>query len=964
MRIRTGFSFKNAYGHLEDVAKRLSEVGIGAMPISDTLSTFAYTEWTKIAKKMNMPICYGVELGVVPRLGEKKPPTDNFTFFAIDDIREINKLISIATEHPGYPSLLYSDVMEAQGVIKIAGEKCQLDYLKPTNKNLFVGLSPSLPKGLYNLAKKRKFKFIATSDNYYPRETDKELYRIALGRFGYTQTYPMHILDDDEWRAAVWYAEESDITKALANRALVIKQCKATLKTATMIHPPREKTLREMCLDGAKRLGIDIINNHVYSNRMNYELDLIQQKNFEDYFYVIADLVNWAKQRMVVGPARGSSCGSLVCYLLNITAIDPIPYNLIFERFIDITRTDLPDIDIDFSDEHRQKVFTYAEKKYGRERVARLGTVGMFQPRSILNTVGIALRIPRWQVEKVLDGQIHRSSGDARAAQQLEDTLTTTEAGRKMLEEYPEVLKLTKLEGHPVNRSQHAAGIVITEKPVDEYVAIDRRTNSAMCDKYDAETLNLLKIDALGLTQLSIFERCLELIGQKPISGWLEKLPTDDPAAFEVLNKAQYAGIFQFMGASLKSLTRQFRISELEDIVAITALARPGPMSSGSANEWVKRRLGTSAITYPHPLFEPYLKDTLGIVLYQEQVLTIGREIGGLGWEDVTALRKALSKSLGEEFFNKYGDKWKAGAVAKGIPMEVLTKAWTDLCKFGSWSFNRSHAVAYGLVSYWCCWLKAHHPVEFAAATLDAEKDPGRQLALLRELAGEGIDYLPVDPDHSTTRWEPVVKDNRKLLVGPLTNIKGIGPVKVKTILSHREDGKPLPSSLCKLLAEAKTEIDTLYPVREKIKSLDLPSFNIITPHTEIIDVQCDTHDYVVLIIAVINKIVPRDENEDINIAKRNGRKLNGGKPTPSLNMFFKDDIDEIFCKINWRDYHNLGQPIVERGRAGKALYAVKGRVPKDFRMISVTNIRYLGDMAMDVGAVTQGGKSKEFVDP
>jgi DNA polymerase III alpha subunit len=251
---------------------------------------------------------------------------------------------------------------------------------------------------------------------------------------------------------------------------------------------------------------------------------------------------------MVVGPARGSSCGSLVCYLLNITTIDPIPFGLIFERFIDINRTDLPDIDIDFSDERRQLVFDYAEEKYGRAHVARLGTVGLFKPRSALKQAGASLRIPTWRIEKVLDSLIERSSGDARAMFALEDTLKGTEAGRAMLSEFPEALIAGRMEGHPANSSQHAAGIVITQEPVAEYVAVDARSKATMCDKKDAEVLNLLKIDALGLTQLSIFERTLKLAGLPDVSGWLEQLPLDDQAAFDVLNKQHFAGIFQFTG--------------------------------------------------------------------------------------------------------------------------------------------------------------------------------------------------------------------------------------------------------------------------------------------------------------------------------------------------------------------------------------------------------------------------------
>lgn len=951
--IRTGYSFRTAVGHLPEVISRLKEIEWKVAPIADRCSTFGFVKWTKLAKAAGLRPIYGVELGVTSALGEKKPTLDYWTFLATNSLRPLHDLVFLATSNPGRePSITYQQALATDGLIKISGERLPVeavagDLFRSGPKDFFFGLSPATPKGLLRRAKEAGLAPVAMSSNVFPRAGDREFYRVALGKRSGTQTYPQHILSDDEWREAVrWIATDDDMTQALLYRSMIFEGCEAELKTATMLIPEKPKTLRAMCEEGAKTLSINL-REPIYKIRLDRELALIAEKKFEDYFYIIADMVNWAKARMVVGPARGSSCGSLVCFLLGITAIDPIPFKLLFERFIDTTRSDLPDIDLDFSDVRRQLVFDYAEEKYGSDRVARLGTVGMFQPRSALNQAGAALRIPRWQIEKVLDNIIIRSAGDSRALQQLEDTLKDTDVGRKLLAESPEMLIAGRMEGHPNNASQHAAGIVITEDPVMECVAVDARTKSAMCDKYDAESLNLLKIDALGLTQLSIFERTLALIGQPDVSGWLEKIPLDDPLALDVLNKGHFAGIFQFMGGALQSLVKQIEVTSIHDMIAITALARPGPMVSGGATSWVKRKNGSERISYPHPLFEPYLNGTLGVVAYQEQVMEIGRNIGDLSWEDVTQLRKAMSKSLGKEYFNQYGDRWKKAAAKKGIPEETLTKVWDDLCAYGSWSFNLSHAVAYGMVSYWCCWLKAHHPIEFAAATLDAESDPSRQIALLRELKEEGIDYIAIDPELSSERWEPSTRENRRVLVGPLTNVKGFGSVAVQEILESRRSGEALKPSIAKRLAEAKTEIDTLYPVRDRIAALhpDLAAINIVTEPTAVIDVQCGVEGSV-MILAVARRIAPTNENEPAKVAKRNGRVLYG--PTQSLNMFFADDTDEIFCKIDRFIFERLGVPVVERGRAGKAIYAIKGTVPRDFRMIKVSAIRYLGDLTDD----------------
>lgn len=1198
MRIRTGYSFKIAAGKIDDVIKRIVDIGLESAPITDRCSTFGFNRWSKACEKNKLRPIYGVELGCVARWGDAKPTVDYWTFLAINSIQPINMAVEKATAgHDREPSITYDMALGFKGVIKIAGERVRPDLINPA-KDLYVSLSPSMPAALYQKLSKKGIAFVASSDNYYPTIDDREFYRVMLGRGASSQTYPQHILSTEEWMNAIWFASVEAKSNALKNARKIQAQCKAELTKADLLIPKKAKSLREMCLEGAKRTGTNL-KDKVYKTRLDKELKLIEDRKFEDYFYIIADMITWAKKRMIVGPARGSSCGSLVCYLLDITTIDPIPFDLIFERFIDINRTDLPDIDIDFSDEKRNLVFEYAEEKYGKDHVARLGTVGLFRPKSVLNNAGMSLRVPKWLLDKVSDGLVERSGGDSRAELALEDTLASTDMGKRLLKEYPEFAIATRMEGHPHNASQHAAGIVITNSPVSDFVAIDSRTKSAMCDKKDAEDLNLLKIDALGLTQLSIFERALELIGEKPISGWLEKLPLDDKKAFEVLNKGHFSGIFQFMGMALQSLTKQIVVESLEDIVTITALARPGPMATGGAGAWVNRRIGAEKVTTITPLLTELTKDTYGIVVYQEQVMNIVRTLGKMSWEDTSTIRKAMSKSLGDEFFEKYWQKFKKGSKENGIEERTAKGIWDQVNKFGSWAFNRctdgstkvmmgetggstnkfitikelydkyiknptpwtkyhkpqaislfpdgrayphrikniykngkkycfkyifsdgtkiictpdhkfmindkwktikeaivgdrfliaeseptnylngkgkghakgnkygkaqagfpiginnpgfdngrtlkeeefkermknkpcedcdkkkkrmevhhldfkggkkqpdklkwlcagchkkrhyaagrkrkwdkgyrtnyitlisskdagmrmtydiemekqhnylieggivthnSHAVAYGTVSYWCCYLKAYHPLEFAAATLDAQSDPLRQIELLRELDKEGIGYKAVDAETSTDRW--AINKKKNILVGPLTQIKGIGPATVAEILECRKKNKPIRATVLKRLEAAKTEIDTLFPIRDKINELheDLSDLKIVSKPWAIKDVQCGVSGSV-MILAVVTRIAPRDENDAQNVQKR-GYEMSG--PTQALNMFFRDDTDEIFCKIDRYKYKELGLQVIERGRPGKSLYAIKGTVPAKFRMISVQAIKYLGDL-------------------
>jgi DNA polymerase III alpha subunit len=969
MRIRTGYSFHNAYGHLDEVASRLKEIGWPRQPISDTTSTYAFTRWSKMVPK---PL-YGIELAVA-QADLEKAPIDLWSFFAIKDLGTLHRLVGLATKQPKDEdgneirksvSLSYEQAQKAKGVVKVAGNRALLEHMHPRTENLFVALSPSMPIGLYRQARDAGYKFIASSDNAYPRIEDKEIYRLALGRRSNVATYPQHILMDQEWRDAISFASKHDMDQALRNRNKMFELCVAKLGRATMFVPEKPKSLREMCIIGAKRKGCNL-KDKVYAARLEHELHMIAEKKFEDYFYIIADIIQYSKQHMIVGPARGSSSGSLVCYLLDITAIDPIPYGLIFERFIDVNRADLPDIDIDFSDAKRDMAFKYVEDKYGRDHVARLGTVGFFRPRSALNAAGAALHIPKYMIEKVLDSLIEYSSGDTRASHQLEDTLATTEAGQELVEKFPMVTMVSKLEDHPTNSSQHAAGVVVTAEPVERYVAIDQRSFSAMCDKKDAEELNLLKIDMLGLTQLSIFERTLELI-KKPFVGYFEALPLDDRKAFKVLNDRKYSGIFQFNGRALQGLSKQIDFTQLEDIVAITALARPGPMGSGGAMRWVKRRIGEEPVEYPHPAFKPFLEESLGTMIYQETIMLLGREIGDLSWDDVTQLRKSMSKSLGKEYFDQFGDRWKAGAIKKGIPRNVLDKVWDDMCAYGNWSFNRAHAVAYGLVSYYCCYLKAHYPLEFAAATLDAEAMADKQIKVLRELHYEGVKYQPVDTKHSDLLWAIKGTGRKRLLVGPLTMIHGIGGRMAQEVLDCRATKTKLRPALQRKLDTAITEIDSIFPIHDKLNEIfpnypDMSSAEISMPHTLIRDVD-ESINGDVLIIGVITKLAPKDENEAINVAKR-GHAVEG--PHWSLNVFIRDDGDEIYCKINRYDYETLGKQMIENTRVGRSIYAIKGKSSNLFRAVWVSNIKYLGEMGKGLSvAPDKGGNvpSSDYTD-
>jgi DNA polymerase III alpha subunit len=959
--IATGYSFRHAVGNVPDVISRLRELGWTVAPIADRSSTFGHVKWDKAAREAGLRPIFGASLGVVPRLGDRKPIVDWWKFLAIDSTELLYDAVYRATARAASaPYLTYEEAQSLPGLVKVAGSRCLLDEADEFAEDFYLGLSPSTPRGLYAGAKRRSFSFLADFDNAWLRPEDEPMYHAVLGsRRAEARSYQRHVSTDDELRRAVAFASDEDFEAALKNREAAFDLCRAALVPAKMVEPERPASLRDMCLAGARAKGVDL-GDATYAERLDRELRVVREKGFEDYFYVVADVMKWARARMMCGPGRGSSSGSLMCWLLDVTAVDPIKFDLVFERFIDLTRKDLPDIDVDISDEKRDEVFDYLKAKYGFDSVARLANVITFASKSALNQVGAAIGVPKWMIDDAAAGVVVRSGGDSRADYTIDDTFQYTSAGKKLIAEYPEMALAGKIESHPVTSGQHSAGVVITAGSVRKTVGVNGRAGVAMVDWRDAKLVNLLKVDILGLTQLSILERCLAGAG---VSGracdFLEALPLDDEAAYTVLNKKYLAGIFQFQEATTRQVVHQLgKIESFEDIVSIGALCRPGPLGSGGTQSWINRRNGVEAQEVVHPAFWPYLDKTLGVMVYQEQIMRICREVGDMSWEAITTLRGAMGKSLGMEFFDRYRDQFMPGALAKGIPEEAALKMWDKMCTFGMYGFNRAHSVAYGLITYWCCWLKAHHQVEFAAATLDAEVDPGKQIDILRELKKEGVDYVAVDPALSTDRWTAREVAGKKILIGPITNVKGIGPAKMREILDARSGGRPIKpgSSLAATLAsEMKTDLDSLYPVREALDRLwpDFKSGRVAPTPAE--DVFVKKKGGRAVVAGVLVKNHPLNENEPSRVARRGGRILLG--PTEGINFHIHDDTGEVFCKLNRFNYKKvsvdskegktLGEVLLDASE-GSSLFAVLGNVPTDFRMVWVERIKYLGEMNGD----------------
>jgi DNA-directed DNA polymerase III PolC len=667
---------------------------------------------------------------------------------------------------------------------------------------------------------------------------------------------------------------------------------------------------------------------------MEREMELIHEKEFESYFLVVSDLVVWAKQRMLVGPARGSSAGSLVCYLLRITEVDPLVHELLFERFIDVNRNDLPDIDIDFNDQKREQCFSYLVEKYGRDNVARIGNINTLKPRSVMAEVGKKMGVPANATFAIRNVLIEYSSGDSRYGKGLEDTMTTTQPGRNFMEKYPEAAVMGEVEGTAWHTGVHAAGVLVSNEPVIEYCTV--RDGVAQLDKPDVEYLNLLKIDALGLRTLGVIEDTGCITTEQ-----LYALTLDDPEVFKIFNDAKFSGIFQFEGAAQRRVSIQVPIEEFKQIDHVTALARPGPLGGGGTNSYIKRNNRTEEVDLIHPLAAPYIKDTHGVMLYQEQIMFIGRNLGELSWKEVTLMRKAMSGRKGEEFFDQLRQSFMAGATKNGMPEEDAARLWKSMVTFGAWGMNRSHTVSYAIISYWCAYMKRYHAMEYAAACLRNAKDDEQVVEILRELSDEGVGFVPFDPVLSERNW--CAKDGK--LVGGFTNLVGIGPAKAELYVQKRASEGLTEADLAKLKTFPVKNND-LRPAHTLWgRAYEDPSvYNVAGRIKEFADLE--DFENAVVICKVIRK-ERRDENETVRLARRGGERKEG--QTQFLDVFVVDDSvsKPIVMRIKAKHWNAFGERLADRAIDGQDWFLVRGKWLQQFSMLTVEKIKCLTNPEM-----------------
>ncbi len=915
LRCRTEFSFREAFGKISDVAARLEAIGTPAAAIIDG-GTWGHVKWAKELKKRNIKPLFGVEQSLLCEDG-KRP---RFWLLATD----MKKFYQLCTSLNADGITLEQQLAllkKAKGVVRFAGAA----LTDPATFD-FIDINPasklSQARAL-KLHKKTRKPLVITSDNAYPAPENFHAYA-AFARG--TRATPQWILSMDELRKELSCLTDKQFAKAVETTNAIAERCANVLPIAPIIKV--EGDLIAAIEKGRKerlRLGHLAAWTPAHQARLDHEIKMIKSKNYESYFLVVADLVQWAKTNMLVGPARGSSAGSLACYLLRITEVDPLQHELLFERFIDVSRNDLPDIDIDFS--NQPAVFEYLPKKYGRAKVARIGSINNMRARTVIAKVCAQLGIPDREKFDVLDVLIEYSSGDSRYGHSLEDTLTQTEPGRRFAEKYPEAKLMFDLENHASHTGVHAAGVIVCNEPVGDYCTVGS-DGVAQLDKPDAEALGLLKIDALGLRTLAVIEDSGAVT-----SAELYALKLNDPKVLQVFNDKHYAGIFQFEGQAQRRVSAEVLIKSFKQIDHITALARPGPLGGGASQKYIARAAGREEVAYRHPSMAAYLTDTMGVVLYQEQVMRICFEIGKFSWEVVSEIRKAMSGRKGKEYFDRRGEQFVAGATSQGMSKADAEEIWSEICTFGAWGMNKSHTVSYAIISYWCAWLKAYHPLAYFAACLRNAKDDAQAIEILREANQEGHGYVAFDPARSAIDWAVVDGE----LVGGFKNVEGYGPAKAVKAVEQRR----LSTLDLEKLAKHKVKFSQLYPMQAewghayedptRVGCAQGSRFNKINELPPKGDV---------LLLARVDRKELRDENETIRLARRGGRRIEG--QTLFLDVFVSDDSGvPITLRFDRFKFKELGAPAAEKLKVGDVVM-VRGYRIENFAMVKVKAIRCL----------------------
>ena len=833
LHVHTEYSLLDGACRIERLVARAKELGQPAVAITDHGVMYGVIDFYKTAKKQGIQPIIGCEVYVAPRTRfDKVHKVDTSPYHLIllckDEIgyQNLMKLVSSGFVEGFYAKPRVDRTLLEQhheGLICLsaclAGEVARAlvqrnyDLAKQTAiyyRDLFgadnyyleiqnhgIEEQRQILPDLLRLSKETGIGLVATNDAHYIEKADAKMQNVLLCiQTNTTVDEPGEM----EFETEEFYLKSRDemadlfdaFPGALENTVKIAQRCSldftfGVTKLPLFVSPDGEDNqtyFRRLCAEGMRRHYGEQPPQPVV-DRLVYELEIIERMGYVDYYLIVSDFIRYAKEQGIsVGPGRGSGAGSLAAYCIGITGIDPIAYQLLFERFLNPERVSMPDFDIDFCYERRQEVIDYVVRRYGGDHVAQIITFGTMAARAAIRDVGRALGVSYQQVDtiaKLVPNELKMT---------LERALLVSPELKQLCEQDPQTAELIdmarRLEGMPRHASTHAAGVVITRDPVDSYVPLYKSEEGLAVTQFTMTTLEelgLLKMDFLGLRTLTVIDYAQKEVQKRQLDFQIETIPLDDKETFAMLERGQCVGVFQFESSGMRSVISQLRPEGLEDLIAVISLYRPGPMES--IPTYVRNRHNRELVRFKHPLLQPILEVTYGCIVYQEQVMQICRSLGGYSYGRADLVRRAMSKKK-HDVMEKERGAFLEGAQKNGVPREVAEQVFDEMSAFASYAFNKSHAAAYALVSYQTAYLKCHFPREFMAALLTSVLDnTDKVIEYIGECTRMGIKVLPPDVNVSGNGFTVCSEGIRFGLLA----VKNIGRGFIRQLITEREQG-------------------------------------------------------------------------------------------------------------------------------------------------------------------------------
>ena len=845
LHVHTQYSLLDGAIRIEPLLERVKSYGMDAVAMTDHGTMFGTVDFYEKAVKAGIKPLIGCECYIAPRTIAEKTVQDNKTLSHIillaeneEGYRNLCKLATIAQIEGFYykPRIDKTILKEySRGLIALsaclhgeiprlitdnrqdAADEAARFYLELFGDGNFfleiqnngIDIQDHVNQVLLDMSQRLSIPLVATNDCHYLDQEDVRAHDVLLCiQTGKT----IHDADRFKFRTDQLYFKSRDemvadfrsYPGALAHTIEIASRCNLEFDFKTFHFPKYEQTSQQSVEDifiektrrGYERIWRQIHKKHPdrdeqpYLDRLEYEIHSIMEMGFPSYFLIVADFIQYAKDNKIpVGPGRGSAAGSLVAYSLGITDLDPLAHGLIFERFLNPGRKSMPDIDVDFCINGREQVYRYVVDRYGGgEYVSQIITFGKLKTRAVIRDVGRALDIPLREVDaiaKMVPDVVNIS---------LDEAIKQEPKLAELMETQPAVSELINicrvLEGLPRHASTHAAGVVIGDRPLVDYLPMYRGKKGEVVTQFDmkcVEKIGLVKFDFLGLRNLTVISSALKMINDQGITPPdLLDLDFDDSETYRLLSSGDTTGVFQLESSGMKDLLIRMKPECFDDVTALVALYRPGPLESGMVDDFVNRKHGRKAVEYLVPELEPVLKETYGVIVYQEQVMKIAAELANYTMSEADDLRKAMGKKIAE-IMAKHRDRFVQGAQNKGIPKEKASQLFDLMEKFGRYGFNKSHSAAYALIAYQTAYLKAHYPVELLAALLTSEMNSSDGVVkYIAECRSHAIEVLPPDINESEKSF--TVKGGR-IRFG-LVAVKNVGEAAIESIIEERNKNR------------------------------------------------------------------------------------------------------------------------------------------------------------------------------